>query len=489
MNDEKTSLILIVDDNPKNLQVLGNILKQEGYKLAAATNGPQALEFALKKGPDLILLDIMMPGMDGFEVCERLKNEPTVRDVPVIFLSARTETESAAKSFEKGAVDYVSKPFNTKELLARVKTQLQLKHATERLRREKEKAEEATKLKDKFVSLVAHDLKAPFTTIVGFLELLRDDPKNPLQQEQKEILGSVIRNGEGLVRMIEELLQISRFQTGKVSLEKTFFDGHYLTASVAATLDLLAKKKGINLENEVGPGTRLYGDMDLFAGVIQNLLSNAIKFCNKGDIITLFAPSDQKATIAVKDTGIGMSKESQGRIFQHEEVTSTRGTAGEKGTGFGMPLSRDIMEAHNGTLTLESSEGEGSIFYASLPFVRPKILVVDDEDSLRELFKTKFRSIDVEFIEAEDGEKAIEILKTTTPHFIFLDIMMPVMGGFPVLKYIRNNPSTKTTPVVVVTCNDKIETREKAFKMGANDFVNKPLVMEELIPRVRRFVC
>ncbi len=496
MNDETTSLILIVDDNPQNLQLLGNILKKRGYKLAAATNGPQALDFAQKKGPDIILLDVMMPGIDGFETCEKLKNEPSTKNIPVIFLTAKTDAESTALGFEKGAVDFVAKPFNSKELLARVKTHLDLKHATEALRREKEiaeeakqMAEEATKLKDKFVSLVAHDLKAPFATIIGFLELLYDDHANPLQPEQKKMVEYSLRSGKGLVNMIQKVLEIGRLQTGKVILEKRFFDGHHSASHTVENLKLLAQEKGIVLNNEVPQGTRFYGDVELFGGVIQNLVSNAIKFCNKEDTITLFAPSDLKGSIAVKDTGIGMNEASKSIVFQHEETTTTRGTAGEKGTGLGLPLSQDIMKAHGGTLSVESVQGEGSVFYATLPFVKPTILVVEDEENLRKIFKRYLSKIDVEFIEAGSGTEAVEILKENTPHLISLDIMMPEMDGFQLLEHIRMNPLTREIPIIVITSDSNIDTRDKVFKMGANDFVTKPFQTEELIPRVRRFLC
>ncbi len=361
------------------------------------------------------------------------------------------------------------------------------KRMEEELRAAKEKAEEATKLKDKFVSLVAHDLKSPFNSILGYLTLVHDDAQNPLHPKHHEMLSRAMDSGKALLHMIEELLKISRFQTGKILLQPKFFDGYLSAGYAAANLRNLAEQKGISLISEVPRGTRLYADVNLFGEVVQNLVSNAVKFCHEGDRITISALKG-RAGITVNDTGVGINEMMLPKIFQHEETTSTKGTAGEKGTGLGLPFSHDIMEAHGGTLRVESVAGKGSTFYAELPTVKPVILLVDDDEVTRFMFKENMLQHDLEILEAENGEEAMRLMDKTIPHLILTDIEMPVMNGYEFLKRIKEKEETKSTPVIVITSSSSIEDREKAFQLGANDYVGKPLVIEDLIPRVRRFV-
>ncbi len=382
---------------------------------------------------------------------------------------------------------FVYKPF-TGHIAERKKTEQELTQVHEEAVNAKNQAEDATKLKDKFVTLVAHDLKSPFNAILGYLTLVMEDQKNPLHENHKKMLNRCMESGKGMIHMIQELLKISRLQTGKLTPEKKFFDAFLSSALAFSNLNQLAREKGITLANEVPRGTRVFADQNLFNEVIQNLVSNAIKFCGKGDSVRIFLPPGDKATIAVNDTGVGISKNKKKIIFKHEEKTSTPGTAGEKGTGLGLPLAHDIMAAHGGTFTVESVEGEGSVFYAALPYIRPKILLVEDDKSLRNLFKKCLESMDIDFIEVEDGGKAVEFLENDAPNLILLDILLPVMDGFQVLEFIRSNPKTRETPVIVITVDKKIETRDRAFQLGANDFFKKPFEVEEIIPRIRRFV-
>ncbi len=362
------------------------------------------------------------------------------------------------------------------------------KRMEDELREAKAKAEKATELKDKFVSLVAHDLKSPFTSILGLLRLVDSDKKEALAPKHKELVGKVLKSGEGLVNMIEQLLNISRLQTGKMELKPKFIDGYFVSVSALSGFDYLAEEKGIELNSEIPRGMRLYADTDLFVEVIGNMLSNAIKFSYKGGKITIFQPPGRRTAIAVKDTGTGIPEKILPKLFLHEEKTTTTGTAGEKGTGLGLPFCHEIMTAHGGSLTVESVEGVGSTFYAELPPMRPKVLFVDDDETIRYLFKESTHEYDLEIIEAENGEMAKRIIGRDMPHLVITDISMSIMDGWELLESIRSNPKTAELPVIILTSISDMESRERAFRMGANDFLTKPLVMEDLIPRIRRFV-
>ncbi|MBF0375408.1 MAG: response regulator, partial [Alphaproteobacteria bacterium] len=363
-----------------------------------------------------------------------------------------------------------------------------MRHETN-LRAAKEKAEEATALKDKFVALVAHDLRGPLGAINGLVELLMMDKATPLNDRHRDTLTYVLNGGRSLLAVVEELLDISRLQTGKVTPEPTFFDGSFLVESVMDRLRQLADAKEVMLANEVAPQTRLFADRGLFSQVIQNLLSNAIKFSREGQTVRIFTPPDRPSTIAVADQGVGIPPTSVPKLFRLDEKVSTEGTAGEKGTGFGLPLSNNIMLAHGGEIGVVSEQGQGSVFLASLPVVQPRVLLVDDEPMMRRMMAGHLLSIGVDVVEAADGGMALAILeKEPPPHLIVSDIVMPVMDGFGLLRAVKENDRLKRLPVIVITGDERMETRDQAIRMGAADFSVKPIVAHDFIPRVRRYV-
>lgn len=363
------------------------------------------------------------------------------------------------------------------------------KLAEEELRRAKEQAEEATRMKDQFVSLVAHDLKSPFNSLLGYLDLMISDQQDKLSEKHGKIANRIIESGKGLLDMIDNLLDISRLQTGKITLKPQFIDRYLVAASAKMQLKYIAREKGVGIINQIPKGTRFFADMDLIAEVVQNLISNAVKFCEKGDTVTVFIPKDRETTIAVRDTGVGIPEKILPDLFKHEVKTTTLGTSGEKGTGLGLPFSFDIMKAHEGDLRVESVENEGSTFYATLPFIRPKVLIVEDSKKACDEIKIFLQEFKLDFLETASGEKAIALIDVALSHLFIVDVSLPGMDGFKTLEHIRKNQATKSTPVIVVTGDKNIDTRNKAFQLGANDFITKPFKKEDLVPRVRRFVC
>jgi CheY-like chemotaxis protein len=217
-------------------------------------------------------------------------------------------------------------------------------------------------------------------------------------------------------------------------------------------------------------------------------VGNSVKYCREGDRITLFVPKDQPTTIAVRDTGIGIEKSIQEKLFRDEKKISTPGTWGEQGSGLGLLLCRDIMEAHGGTLEFESTPGKETVFYAKLPVVHPLILVVEDEPDAIKLIRKVLLPVEVEIIEAHNGKEAWDKLTETRPHLIITDLNMPVMNGYDLLIKIRSNPDTEDIPVIVLTSDAKQATWEKVYQLKADDFVPKPLEIEEFVSRVRRFI-
>lgn len=356
------------------------------------------------------------------------------------------------------------------------------------LRRASDAAQQATRLKDQFVSLVAHDLRGPFTSILGFLELLDNDPKNPLSKKQKGYLNWITESSAKMLDLINEILNISRLKTGKIVPEPRFFNARFFGDKSLDSIRPMADQKGIELLNNLPESFRLHADPALFGEVLHNLLTNAVKFCNRGDRITLLRPNGKPSTLAVLDTGVGIREKRIPKLFSLEEKTSTVGTAGEHGTGYGLPFSRDLLRAHHGDLTVESKEGIGSIFYAQLPEVVPKALIIDDDAEFRQLLVAFLHQEGVRTVESTDGLDALATLQSNVCHLIICDVQMPSLDGFGFLSRVREDPKTRQIPVILVTGDNAIETRETAFRLGANDFITKPFSPNEFIPRVRRFL-
>jgi signal transduction histidine kinase len=361
------------------------------------------------------------------------------------------------------------------------------KREEEELRQAKEQAEAATKLKDKFVEIVAHDLRSPFTSMMGLLKLFGERQTLITNEEDTQILNRIFKSGDRMMAMIDQLLKISRLQTGKITPEQHFFKARLVVAATIGSLSHTATQKGIEITNDIPVDMRLYADPALFDEVLGNLLSNAIKFCSKGGKITFFAPPGLKSAIAIRDTGKGIDEKIMLDLFRHEVTTTTPGTAGETGTGLGLPFSHDIMEAHGGQLTVESAPGKGSVFTAILPYVQPVALIVDDDPDMLTILRFHLEKIGVDVIEALDGEMALSAIKDRPAHIVITDIMMPIMDGFTLLDKLKQNDETSRIPVIVITSADG-EIRANAFRHGADDFVSKPIEPQDFIPRVRRFI-
>ena len=356
-------LIFIVEDVPRNLQVLFHILKKEEYRIAAASNGRQALDMIPEARPDLVLLDIMMPEMDGFEVCRQLKKNPKAADIPIIFLTAKAESTDIIKGFELGAVDYVTKPFNPAELLARVKTHLELKFS-------KEKLNDLIIARDKFFSIIAHDLRNPVQNLILSSDLLRYSYDSFDEAERKDYIQKFNNGANQISLLLETLLDWSRVQRGTMELYREKIDINALAADIIDLLKEHAIKKNITVSCQIQPNTYAYADKNMIGTVMRNLVSNAVKFTNPGGevkIIANTASTDNLIEITVSDNGVGIEPEDIDGLFRIDVHKKTLGTANEKGTGLGLILCKEFVEKNNGTIKVKSTPGQGSDFTFTLP--------------------------------------------------------------------------------------------------------------------------
>ncbi len=353
----------------------------------------------------------------------------------------------------------------------------------------REVAEDATRLKDKFVSLVSHDLRSPISSNISGLRALAGGViGGEMKPEQRVMVESMLRSNAALIEMIDMLLDMSRLKTGTLRPKPRFIHPHFVAADVIQKVWHIAEAKEIRLENRLPTGMRVFADLALYCEVLQNIVTNAIKFTPRGGTVSVFHPDDRQCGVAVRDTGGGIPEAIQADLFKHEVKTSLKGTAGESGTGLGMPFCRDIMEAHGGLISFETG-GKGTTFYVDLPPVEVMVLVVDDQDASRGVMVKLLKEMAATILQAADGAEGFAIALERRPHLVITDINMDGADGFELLRNLRNNPETSDTPVIVVTSAGlEPGIQERAFSMGANDFVIKPLFAEDFIPRVRRFI-
>ncbi len=360
--------VLIVDDNTTNIQVVGTLLKELKVDISVATNGKTALEISEKLIPDLILLDIMMPEMDGFEVIDELYSKDSTRQIPVIFLTAKIQTEDVVKAFEKGAVDYITKPFKAPELLERVKTQLNIKHYLLTLERQTTQLKKLNQDKNEFLSIAAHDLKNPINTITMLGKVLRDT-EDLTKDEIKEFADDLITSSTKMFHLISELLDVNAIEEGKIVMHKEEVNLDSAIKSTIMHYDLHAKEKNIKiLYNNGAQFNYAIADENAILQILDNLVSNAVKYSPFDKTVTLnLFNTDKRICFSVTDQGQGFTDKDKEKLFTKFAKLSTRPTNNENSTGLGLSIVKRYVDANDGNINLESEPGKGSTFIVALP--------------------------------------------------------------------------------------------------------------------------
>ena len=356
-------IILLVDDGITNLELLKAVLGSQEYELRAFLDGPSALASAESEPPDLILLDISMPVMNGYEVCSRLKAHPALAPIPVIFSSAHTATSDKVAAFACGAVDYITKPIQPAEVKARVRAQLQLFHHQRSLLEKLERIRRLEEARDSLTQMIAHDMRSPIGSIAIALELLQQQLSDPSDRTLRtlEILG---QNATVLMRMIDQMLDISRMESGQMPLHLARFN---LADQVRAAIHALSSLEapGRVVLTEAQP-VEVVADGEIINRVMANLLENALKFSRDGQPVTLAVTGDSGwARVAVTDQSEGISAADREKIF--EKFVQLAGPRRKAGTGLGLAFCKLAVEAHGGVIGIDSEPGHGSTFWFELP--------------------------------------------------------------------------------------------------------------------------
>ncbi len=374
--------LLVVDDDQGNRDVLTQRLKKQGYSVATAENGHQALEMLQAEAYDLVLLDIMMPEMDGYEVLRRLKANHELKNVPVIMVSALSELDSVVRCIELGAEDYLTKPFNAVLLKARLGACLEKKRGRDRemklfdqLQQNYLRLQELEKLRDDLTNMIIHDLRTPLTSVIAAIQTL--DVVGPVNEGQREIIEIAGSGSEALLNTINSLLDVDKFESGEMSVDYSLLSPTEIITSAIGQVASLANEKGITLVPEISPGLPwLNADENKLQRVLVNLLGNALKFTPPGGSVTLkVSGSDDNQAIrfCVQDTGEGIPPEEFGRIFEKFGQVDSRKGGRSMSTGLGLTFCKFAVEAHGGHIVVESVLGHGSSFSFTIPLSPPSL--------------------------------------------------------------------------------------------------------------------
>ena len=523
--------ILAIDDTPENLLLLGHALEAE-FDLAVATSGSQGMAMAALQQPDLILLDVMMPGMDGYETCRALKGDPHLRDVPVIFLTALSSQDSEATGLELGAVDYITKPFNIEITRQRIRNQLE----RERLRREvvahrdhleelvrqrtlslsiaKEAAEAADRAKTTLLRNMSHEMRTPLHGILGMISLAKRRSSGPQQTDQ---LSKAESSAQHLLGQLDALLDMARIEAGRFTLAHVPFTLEEILGSVRQAVLPMAQSKKLTLEVQLPPTIQhlpLEGDPLRLKQVLLDLLNNAIKFTHQGSIQVRVAPVQEAAEqvelrFEVQDSGIGIAPEDLPRIFEPFEQVDGSNTRRYGGMGLGLALGRQLVERMNGQIGVDSTPGQGSTFWftvrlgtlneSQLPdhpthpdaeillraqFSGSHVLVVDDDPLTQTLVEMVLDGAGLQVQTASDGAQALALARSERYDLVLMDIRMPGDSGIATTYTLRTLPDYAGVPILAISSTPLTEEREECLRAGMNGYLPKPLTPEQLLDAV-----
>lgn len=354
--------ILVVDDMKENVDMLSQYFQMKGFQTILAYGGKEAIEKAEQETPDLILLDVIMPDVDGFQVCETLKKKRThFKDIPIVLVTARDDLASKIKGLEMGAEDYVTKPFEIRELEARVNSAVRLKKAHDELK-------ELNEMKNQFLGIASHDLKGPIARIEQAAELVLKN-RGDLKPEQLKQLERIKKEARDIFSLISDLLNIVKIDAGKLGLDTKEVDFEILIDELLRMNVMAAESKKLKIEAVIETGIpKIIADPMRLLEVIENLISNAMKFSHPGGTITVDLRKVEKGLeLTVSDQGVGIPEEELPHVFDRFVKLSPKPTAGEKGTGLGLSICKQIVELHKGKISIKSEVGKGTVVTVFLP--------------------------------------------------------------------------------------------------------------------------
>jgi len=498
---ETKETILIVDDQALNIQTLSKLLKDE-YHILIATSGLQALEIIEKQEkPDLILLDINMPEMNGYEVCKTLKNKSDTKDIPIIFVTALDGVEDEEKGFHYGAVDYISKPFQPIIVRARVKNQIKLKRTEKALISARETAIEASKAKSEFIANMSHEIRTPLNGVIGFTELLLQSDLNNLQKEYAE---NANISGKALLEIINDVLDFSKIEAGQLELENIKINFLNIIESVFDILKFQSAIKGLELILNIPNNIPEFIEVDpiRLKQILINLINNAVKFTEKGyvELKVLFTDLGNnygKYEFFIIDTGIGIKEEDKKYLFNAFSQVDNSTTRRFGGTGLGLTISSMLVKKMGGELQVNSQYNKGSEFYFSIStnFIiqeskykiseaqNTKALVISNNERIVSVLINILDNWNVNSHGAKNGIESMKILRDKSFDFIFIDYNMVYINAYKLLQLMqKNNINIENTKIILLNnINDSQNTYDKLKEFNIHSFLIKPIKKNDIL--------
>jgi len=541
--EQRNNTILIIDDNAANIGVIVEYIKTYGFETVIARNGEMGLKRAKLVHPDIILLDVLMPGIDGFETCRRLKADEATRTIPVIFMTALTDVEDKVKGFAVGGVDYVTKPVQQEEVLARIRTHLKIQAQNRQLQQQavelnharlmaeaaQKIAEKASKIKSAFLANMSHELRTPLNAILGFSQLMaRGEELNVSQQEN---LAIIRRSGEHLLTLINDVLDMSKIESGHTILNLKEFDLYRLMDDLENMFRLKAEEKELQLHVDLSPllPQFIITDEVKLRQVLINLLNNAIKFTRTGGV-SVRVNSAQRGAKAehhfeiqfeVEDSGLGIAVEEYDVLFEPFQQTQAADGMYE-GTGLGLPISRKFVQLMGGDFKVHSEVGQGSVFEftvqcdasqaipkqetqsgADVIALAPdqptfRILITDDKWDNRQLLLKLLNPLGFETQEAHNGQEAVVQWQEWRPDLIWMDMRLPVMDGYEAVRRIREIEANwkntdisqtdnriKRTSIIALTASVLQNRQSDVFAAGCDALLYKPFHVRDIFKMMK----
>ncbi|TAE27179.1 MAG: hybrid sensor histidine kinase/response regulator [Candidatus Kapaibacterium sp.] len=364
--------IMVVDDVEENTYIVSTILKSNGYTPIVANSGKQAIQLAEQQHPDLMLLDINMPEMNGYEVCRYFKEHESIADIPVVFLTVHADAESITKAFDVGAVDYLTKPFKKAELLARVRVHIALRQALETLAHQNEKLKRLNDEKNEFLGIAAHDLKNPLSSIRGMAQMIVKRKQVELAEDDLDEMSHQIETQSNFMfEIITNLLDVNKIENGKLTLQMMPVEVLMSLDNVVSRYQLAAAKKNITLSFETdADAPQIYADPTLTIQILDNIVSNAVKYSPSDKRIWVRLKQDtaqKRVRVEVQDEGPGFSEEDKKKLFGKFARLSAKPTGGEHSTGLGLSIVKRLTEAMGANIWCESELGNGAMFVIEFP--------------------------------------------------------------------------------------------------------------------------
>ncbi|MEW6304148.1 MAG: response regulator [Verrucomicrobiota bacterium] len=487
--------VLLIDDDPSVQSTIGDVLRQVGCKLHAVADGRDGIEIARQQTIHLVLLDLGLPDIDGFEVLRALKSDTATSAVPVIVLTAWNNTDDKVRGFELGASDYITKPFAVAELRARVQAALHAKQMQDRLAganaqldAARKVAEAATIAKSEFLARMCHEIRTPMNGVIGVTDLLQD---SPLTADQREWVETIRSSGEALMAIVNDILDFSKVEAGKMTLEMQPFELQRCVEEAVNMLAARAAQKGIELAYQIEDGVPavIAGDVTRLRQILVNLVGNGIKFTPSGEVVVtvgarplppesipayetvkgsvpMAEPQTWELVATVRDTGIGIPAERLPALFEQFTQVDTSVTRKFGGTGLGLAICRNIVDLMGGHITIDSAVGKGSTFSVTIPVVGGKavegetesrlvgarILIVDDNATNRRILNFHAQKWGMMPQLAENGPEALQLVKGGARFdVVILDMQMPGMDGLTLAKELVRAFNNSPPPLILLT--------------------------------------